>query len=241
MLTRTILAVPLVVITSLALAQAATDGKASGSSRANGDYWRSLEPKERWQLAHGMLLGLMMAHSYGDLTTETATKLYLKMSLDDAVVTFDRFYAEPKNRPIPVEAAWMVEVARGAGVSPEALQKMVEGLRAASAGKAPPGAAPLPTKYPEVYDIALNHAERSQKLKEVFGDDIIFENERVNAWALGPDQGEAYVFFDVSGADRAGRMNGHAKRVAGKWVYDDLQVLVIGSGDIVNLLTDMVR
>jgi hypothetical protein len=239
---QTILLLSLLVPTTFVLAQTATERTPSRSSRTDGEYWRSLDRKERWQLAHGVLLGLLIAHSYGDLTTETASKLYLKMSLDDAVIAFDRFYGEPKNRPIPVEAAWMVEVARGAGVAPVAVQKLIEDLRATSTGKA---AHQLdtqpPTKHPEVYDIALNHADRSKKLKGLFGEDIVFENERANAWALGPDEGEAYVFFDVSGGNHTGRLNGHAKRVSGKWVYDHLQVLVIGTGDIVNLLTDTVE
>lgn len=214
---------------------------AQSSWRPGGEYWTSLDSKEKSQLVHGMVLGLMMAQSYGGLTSEAASKLWLKMSQDEVVAAFVRFYAEPKNRKIPLEAAWMVEATRGAGVSAEVLAKLVEDLRAASSGKAPATATPAPTKHPEVYDVALNHADRSKKLKELFGEDIAFENERANAWALGPDQGDAYVFFDVTNGELTGRMDGHAKRVGGQWVYDSLRVLVIGTGDIVDLLADTIE
>ena len=226
------------VLIALLLLIATTLGAASGP---DGDDWRSLGPKEKRQLTLGIFLGLTMGASYGDMTHETATRLYLRMSQDEIVATFDRFYEEPLNRKIPLTAVWMVSAARGSGVDEETLKKTVADLRAAVSGKAPASATPPPTRHPEVYDIALHYADRSKKLRELLGDDVEYSNERANAWALGPDQGEAYVFFEVASSKGTGRMNGHAKRIGGKWVYDDLQVIVIGTGDMVDLLRDTVE
>lgn len=208
------------------------------SAKTDGDYWGSLNAKERRQLLHGMFIGTWIASRYGDMSTETASKLSIRMSLDDAVKSFDAFYREPLNRPIGFEEVWFIHAARANDVPEETITKLIGDLRATLAGKAPPLTEPLPTKHPEVYDIALNFADRSKVLRELFGDDIEYANERANAWALGPDQGEAYVFIDTASSKATGRMSGHAKRIGGKWVYDDLQVLVIGTGEIIDLLKD---
>ena len=207
-------------------------------SRPNGEYWRALSKPERSQLVIGMFVGLGMGASYGDLSDEVLRKVRPRMTFDQIVSAFDSFYSEPLNRPIPIESAWIVSATRDAEVSEETIAKLVGDLRAVSTGKAPASTQPPPTKHPEVYDIALNHADRSAEFRKAFGTEPEFTNERANAWALGPDQGDAYVFIDVSGSSATGRLNGHAKRSGGRWVYDDLQVLVIGSGEIIDLLKD---
>jgi hypothetical protein len=208
------------------------------SRRPDGEYWRALEPSERAELAQGIFIGIFMGSSYGDLSTENALKLTLKSSNEEAVAKLDAFYEDPLNRPIWIESAWIVAAARVHGRPEEEIAKIVAELRAAVAGKASQPPKPLPTKHPEVYEIALEFAGKSKTLAAAFGESIEFFNEQANAWALGPDQGEAYVSMQVKGSKATGRLNGHAKRSGGIWVYDSLEVLVVETADTVDLLTD---
>jgi hypothetical protein len=209
-----------------------------GSSRPDGEYWRALAPSERAELVTGIFIGIFMGSSYGDLSTEQALKLNLKTTNEEKIATLDAFYEEPLNRPIWIESAWVVAVARQEKRPEEEVTKLIADLRAAVAGKAPKPAKPLPTKHPEVYDIARKLAAKSKTLQAALGEDIEFFNEAANAWAMGPDQGEAYVSMHVRGSKATGRLNGHAKRSGGIWVYDSLEILVVETADTVDLLTD---
>jgi hypothetical protein len=208
------------------------------NARPDGEYWLSLKRAERLQLITGMFTGISMAISYGELSTEAGSKLQLDMTFDEIVATFDTFYSEPRNKTIRIESAWIIGVMRHAGVQEQVISKLIGDLRGVANGNLPDRSEPLPTKYPEVYDVALNYVDRSKVLRELLGGEIEIGRKRANAWALGPDQGEAYVFVDVKGPKAEGRLNGHAKRSGGKWLYDDLEVLVIGTGEIVDILQD---
>lgn len=232
----------LYIATCLLLALAgdtSAEEKMQTGSKPNGVYWLSLDRDSRRAMLEGIFTGLAMGMSYGDMSTETGAKLIRTgMTFDDLITTFNKFYSEAPNRRIPIESAWLFAVARAADVPEESVSKMVGDLRAVVNGDAQPSVGVLPTKHPEVYDIALNHAERSKTLTIHLGAEWEASNERANAWTLGPDDGHAYVFIDLTGPKGAGRLNGHAKRVGGRWVYDSLDVLVIGTGTTVDILGD---